>query len=291
MNYFIMKNLEIKIKLDNNYDNNYDINKLKQYYSTTLTQEDIYFISDSTWEKLKIRIEPEQTYAIYYKRELKSDEKISQYEFYPIDNFEQFMKVFGKHLQMETIVKKRRKVYLYKNARIHIDDVDNLGMFLEVEVVISSEEEENSSHDLMKEILELIFRNESYDKIDCGYRDLLIKTVANRDLLYYNNTNKVFWYVNDDIIPTFKKNDIVPCLFVERMDGENYILQLDQSIIFDNFKYTMWRKTVGEIYSTYVDVFLIKNNALYDLKGCEIDFNKLKRSTKVIDQKYLAKFK
>ena len=34
-------------------------------------------------------------------------------------------------------VRKRRELWLHKNARIHLDQVDGLGRFLEVEVVIT----------------------------------------------------------------------------------------------------------------------------------------------------------
>ena len=33
-------------------------------------------------------------------------------------------------------VRKRREVWLYRNARIHLDTVEGLGQFIEIEVVV-----------------------------------------------------------------------------------------------------------------------------------------------------------
>ncbi len=37
------------------------------------------------------------------------------------------------------MVRKRREIYLWHNVRIHLDDVEGLGQFLEFEAVLSAE--------------------------------------------------------------------------------------------------------------------------------------------------------
>ena len=40
-------------------------------------------------------------------------------------------------LGVRACVRKRREVWLYRNARIHLDTVDGLGCFVEIEVVVT----------------------------------------------------------------------------------------------------------------------------------------------------------
>lgn len=277
-----MKNLELKAK--RNSDN---INIEEQYYIETLYQKDTYYHVQNG--RLKIREERgKPSYAIYYTRPDQTEEKYCDYTFYPIDDFNLFTKVFGSALKQELVVEKERKLYLYENARIHFDNVKNLGQFIEIEVVIKTEEQEQNAELLMKKLKHLLDIKKE-DSISYGYRELLIFNNNNKTLDYYASQNKVYWVVNKDINKDIKSNDIIPCIFVEKIDNELYILQFEESIKFDHYKYTAWRKLIGEIYNIYVDVLLIHDNSLYTLNNENIDFNKLKRSSKIIDKNYLAK--
>lgn len=115
-----------------------------------------------------------------------------------------------------------------------------------------------------------------------------------KNLEYYFNSNKVFWVVNKDLNDHIKANDIVPCIYVSKVGEDFFILQFDPKIAFNNYKYTSWRKFLGKLYNTYVDVFLIyKENEslkLVSLKNEEIDFNQLKMSNIIVSEEHLAKF-
>jgi hypothetical protein len=183
---------------------------------------------------------------------------------------------------------------LFKNARINIDTVQNLGNFIEIEIIINTDSNEN---ELMEYLIKILNIQET-DKISLGYRELLLsKSNINKDLKYYSTTHK-FLVVNKDILDSddilFKANEIVPCIYVEEKNNEYYILQLDQDIQNDHYKYTMWRKFVGLTYNTKITVFLIKHveNSfiLYDLNGKVIDFNSLQKNGTFVDKTYLAKF-
>ena len=153
-----MKNLELKCKLTPDSSTN----NIAQYYVKDLIQTDVYFSSDTG--KLKIRKEIDNSYTIYYERSNIPNEKISTYEFYPIDNYDAFMSVIGKCLCEEITVNKIRHLYIYKNARIHIDEVEELGNFLEIEVVIKTPEDDENAHNVMSELVELMNLNK-YEKI------------------------------------------------------------------------------------------------------------------------------
>lgn len=111
-----------------------------------------------------------------------------------------------------------------------------------------------------------------------------------KDLNYYKSQNKVFWVPDKNIGKEFKAFDVVPCIFVEQKDEKYHILQFQESIKLDPFKYTAWRKLIGQTYNIRVDVLLIGNDSLMKLDGSTVNFEELERSQVVVDQKYLAKF-
>ena len=70
------------------------------------------------------------------------------------------------------IVKKTRTVYFVENTRVHLDDVESLGKFLELEVVLrpgESAEEGTKTADKLMEFLEI----EEKNLIEKAYIDLL----------------------------------------------------------------------------------------------------------------------
>ena len=280
-----MKNLEIKIRLKS-FNN--IVKLLKPYYIEVLYQTDTYFTVDNG--RLKLREEEnKESYMIYYHRPDLKSERFSDYSIYPIQDVEKFHKVFSQALHQELIIKKKRTLYIIENARIHLDEVEDLGNFLEIEVMINNSKEEKESLFFMKSLLKFLDIN-MVTKIDCGYRELFLR-FNNKTLEYYQNANKIFWVINKDINQYIKANDIVPCLIVEKTsDNKNLIIQLSESIKFDDYQYTVWRKFIGKVYNIRVDVLIIYDNKLYTLDNQIIEFNSLGRSNVIVDKKYLAPF-
>ena len=114
------------------------------------------------------------------------------------------------------------------------------------------------------------------------------KIIKKRDIKYYQNIDKVYWECGCNIKDLFKHFERVPCLFVESTPEGCKILDIDHKIEFDNYRYTAWRKVLGKSYNIRVEVYLIKNEKLYTLKGEEVDFNKLGRSDILVDKKFLG---
>jgi predicted adenylyl cyclase CyaB len=66
---------------------------------------------------------------------------------------------------------KTRKLYIYKNTRIHLDEVKNLGNFLELETVVKGNMKEGKTE--FDEIVELLKLDIS-KQIKSSYRTLLM---------------------------------------------------------------------------------------------------------------------
>ncbi|MEG8946333.1 class IV adenylate cyclase [Rosettibacter firmus] len=159
-------NLELKIKIDSPipYERKLKTNGIK--HIQTLKQKDIYYkYNDSL---LKLRIEKNKYYLIKYLRN-EIGKRWSNYEILELKgkNPEKFL---SNIFCIENIIEKTRKLYLYKNTRIHIDNVKNLGWFLELESVVNSNKKEASKE--FKEVVNFLEIDLS-NQIRKSYKELL----------------------------------------------------------------------------------------------------------------------
>lgn len=73
-------------------------------------------------------------------------------------------------LKKEVIVKKKRKLYLYNNTRVHLDEVENLGKFLELEtLLITNKKDATKRFNEIKSLLGL----SGFEEIKKSYKILL----------------------------------------------------------------------------------------------------------------------
>ncbi len=126
-------NLEIKIPL-NNFDD--VLKRIKQNdceFKAELNQKDVYYKINE--KLLKLRIENGTCSLIKYLRDENAKDRFSNYEVLNISNpnAEEF---FNDIFENYAVVEKKRILYLYDNTRIHLDEVKNLGMFLELETLV-----------------------------------------------------------------------------------------------------------------------------------------------------------
>jgi predicted adenylyl cyclase CyaB len=84
---------------------------------------------------------------ISYDRPDDRDPKESVYERYPCRNARALLETLAKALPVRGTVVKRREVFLVGRTRIHLDQVQTLGAFVELEVVLSDgESAEDGKH-------------------------------------------------------------------------------------------------------------------------------------------------
>ena len=162
------KNLEIKVKLSSHKEVKTILKKNRIDLEGLLIQKDIYYKVDRGI--LKLRIENDKQTLIFYDRNEKSKKRLSDYHLLEINktNGNEYLKRF---LDVLTIVKKKRELYLFNNTRIHLDFVKNLGYFLELETRVT-----NGLKDAEKRFNYLLDLLNLHDKkeIRASYKDLLL---------------------------------------------------------------------------------------------------------------------
>lgn len=163
------KNLEIKVKLTSHKEIKSILKKLKIPLKELLIQKDIYYKVKTGI--LKLRIENNKQTLIFYDRNEKSKKRWSDYHLLEINNTDG-NKYLKRFMDVLTIVDKKRELYLYKNTRIHLDHVKNLGYFLELETrVINGLKDAEKRFNYLLDVLNLRDRKE----IRASYKDLLLK--------------------------------------------------------------------------------------------------------------------
>jgi len=131
------RNVEIKARARNFERQCRMALELAQVPPEHLIQEDTFFhVPDG---RLKLReINDYSAELIYYERTDSPGPKESRYTVYPADNPEELKQVLAKALGIRAVVRKNRTVSLVGQTRVHLDQVDGLGQFIELEVVLEA---------------------------------------------------------------------------------------------------------------------------------------------------------
>ena len=69
-------------------------------------------------------------------------------------------------------VVKRRELWLLDNVRIHLDEVERIGSFLEFDAVVDSDHDTRSCHETIKHLRE-VFRMTMGEPVGPSYSDLV----------------------------------------------------------------------------------------------------------------------
>jgi adenylate cyclase, class 2 len=78
----------------------------------------------------------EPTEYIFYHRRDEASPRISQFTIYDVATARERFGLIDPPVWV--IVRKRRQIFMYQNVRIHLDEVEGLGTFLELEALISA---------------------------------------------------------------------------------------------------------------------------------------------------------
>jgi len=171
-----MPNIEIKARIDNLTDIRDMLKDIELALATdylgTLNQKDIYYKVPNG--RLKLRISEDGSCLIPYVRTEELGIKKSNYCLLKADNMEECENILSQMFEIDIIVKKVREVFLIDNVRIHLDDVESLGSFIEFEAVYKNDIDELENRKRINYLLS-IFKIKEESLIKCSYKDLLEK--------------------------------------------------------------------------------------------------------------------
>ncbi|MBC8185625.1 class IV adenylate cyclase [candidate division KSB1 bacterium] len=168
-------NIEIKART-NNPDK---IRKILQEHDAAFkgldNQIDTYFNCKNG--RLKLREGNVENHLIHYNRENKSGAKDSIVTLYRPNPDSSLKDVLINGLGILVVVEKAREIYFLNNVKFHIDSVEKLGSFIEIEAI-------DEAGDIGREKLTeqcgkyvTLFKIQNNDLIDCSYSDMLMEAV------------------------------------------------------------------------------------------------------------------
>jgi predicted adenylyl cyclase CyaB len=137
---------------------------------TRLSQCDTFFRCASG--RLKLREETDAAELIFYRREITPHAKESRYWRSPIPDPVAQKSLLEAAYGIEGVVKKSRLLFLIGQTRVHLDVVEDLGSFVELEVVLTAHQTVSEGTQIAEQIMrELGIRPE--DLVGEAYVELL----------------------------------------------------------------------------------------------------------------------
>jgi predicted adenylyl cyclase CyaB len=169
------RNVEIKARVRDPRKVHARAEELSDTSARVLDQEDVFFrVPDG---RLKLRTFPDgRGELIFYRRPDAAGPKTSEYFIHRTLDPSSLRDLLTRSLGVRGVVQKRRLLYLVGPTRVHLDEVEGLGSFVELEVVLEegqpSEEGEEVARDLLRRLGIAI-----EDRVAGAYIDLLEEKV------------------------------------------------------------------------------------------------------------------
>ncbi|MCB0281685.1 MAG: class IV adenylate cyclase [Calditrichae bacterium] len=117
-------------------------------------QKDTFFNVPNGRLKLRETNENQAVLIPYFRPDMNTL-RDSEYVLLKTDETRQALSILKKMFGIRWIVSKKRKIYFYDNIRIHLDEVDSLGSFIEFEGVISDDKMYNETQEKLEWLIEL----------------------------------------------------------------------------------------------------------------------------------------
>jgi adenylate cyclase, class 2 len=167
----IRQNLERKCRLANLASAAKAALRLGAHFHAAESQTDTYF--HVAHGRLKLReIDGQSAVLISYDRPDEVAARLSRYYLVPVPDPAGLKAALTAALGVRGVVCKRRAIYLWHNVRIHLDEVDELGTFVEFEAVLSPDDDQATADRRLEELRrELALQPDDY--LAPSYADLL----------------------------------------------------------------------------------------------------------------------
>jgi predicted adenylyl cyclase CyaB len=178
-------NIEIKA-----YARNFDeIRRRAEALSDTpvavIPQEDLFF--NTPRGRLKLRIlSTNHGQLIYYTRPDQEGPKRSDYHLSLTNDPENLKHVLELAYGLRGVVRKTRYLYLVGQTRVHLDQVEGLGQFMELEVVMQEGQSDAEGQAIAEDLMDRL-GIERGDLLEGAYMDLLASNAPSGGLSKNND--------------------------------------------------------------------------------------------------------
>jgi len=136
-----------------------------------ISQEDTFFSVSQGRLKLRVRL-PDPAQLIYYERPDQDGPKRSDYQIFETGDPENLKLTLSRALGIRGVVRKTRYLYLIDQTRVHLDDVQDLGQFMELEVVLRPGQADAEGQAIAEDLMSKLGVKSS-DLLEGAYMDLL----------------------------------------------------------------------------------------------------------------------
>ncbi len=164
-------NVEIKARCENLEKIRKVLQEEDARFEGTDHQTDTYF--NTSTGRLKLREGKIENHLISYNRKDQSEPKLSDVTLYNTSKDSSILKeILTKHFGIKCVVDKKREIYYIGNIKIHLDSIEKLGSFVEIEASSDNKSEEDK---LRKQVADCIkkFGIKKSDLIKESYSDMV----------------------------------------------------------------------------------------------------------------------
>lgn len=164
-----MHNVELKAELRDTKLARGILRTIGAAFILSFDQTDTYFrVTSGRLKKRETDGEPIEYIA--YERTNRAAPKLSHFSIY---TEEEALERFGAlPLPVWIVIKKKRELWMHGNVRVHLDEVEKLGSFIEFEALVSPGCHVVKCHEAIS-ALRTQLRPAMGELIDCSYSDLL----------------------------------------------------------------------------------------------------------------------
>jgi len=168
-------NIEIKAKAGDFERQKQLARQFSNSQGELIEQEDTFFRVSKG--RLKLRaFSANEGELIYYERDNQEGPKLSKYSITKIDEPAGLKSALAAALGVLGVVRKKRYLYLVGQTRIHLDEVEGLGNFIELEVVMLPNQGFQEGSQIARDLMDKLEIQDG-DLIDRAYIDLLLEGV------------------------------------------------------------------------------------------------------------------
>lgn len=165
------ENVELKARIECPERIRQKVSELTAATSEKLLQEDIFYHAPRGRLKLRKQNDP-GAQLIFYRRPDSAEPTPSTYHITPVSDPDTMHQLLEEALGVRGRVKKTRHLWWIGQTRVHLDSVQQLGEFIELEVVLREDQTQKEGAAIATNLMHSIGIDEK-NLVDCAYIDLL----------------------------------------------------------------------------------------------------------------------